>query len=104
MSTVLENPPTATGKAGKPAGGTEAAPHAQTDGFHLVLDALKLNGIETIYGLPGMGQLMINAVRDGDPAVVQGVVLTIAVGFMVVNLVVDILYLLVNPRLRSASR
>ncbi|WP_043618181.1 ABC transporter permease [Nonomuraea candida] len=59
--------------------------------------------IETIYGLPGMGQLMINAVRDGDPAVVQGVVLTIAIGFMVVNLVVDILYLLVNPRLRSAT-
>ncbi|NUR85614.1 MAG: ABC transporter permease [Nonomuraea sp.] len=59
--------------------------------------------IETIYGLPGMGQLMINAVRDGDPAVVQGVVLTIAIGFMVVNLVVDVLYLLVNPRLRSAS-
>ncbi|MET7333705.1 ABC transporter permease [Nonomuraea sp. NPDC005650] len=59
--------------------------------------------IETIYGLPGMGQLMISAVLNGDPAVVQGVVLTIAVGFMVVNLVVDILYLLVNPRLRSAS-
>lgn len=59
--------------------------------------------IEQIYGLPGMGQLMINAVRDGDPAVVQGVVLTIAVGFMVVNLLVDVLYLLVNPRLRSVS-
>jgi peptide/nickel transport system permease protein len=59
--------------------------------------------IETIYSLPGMGQLMINAVRDGDPAVVQGVVLTIAIGFVVVNLVVDILYLLVNPRLRSVA-
>ncbi|MEV4060821.1 ABC transporter permease [Nonomuraea dietziae] len=59
--------------------------------------------IEQIYGLPGMGQLMINAVRDGDPAVVQGVVLTIAIGFMVVNLAVDVLYLLVNPRLRSAG-
>jgi peptide/nickel transport system permease protein len=59
--------------------------------------------IETIYSLPGMGQLMINAVRDGDPAVVQGVVLTIATGFVLVNLVVDILYLLVNPRLRSAG-
>lgn len=59
--------------------------------------------IEQIYGLPGMGQLMINAVRDGDPAVVQGVVLTIAIGFMVVNLAVDVLYLLVNPRLRSAA-
>jgi len=60
--------------------------------------------IEQIYSLPGMGQLMINAVRDGDPAVVQGVVLTIAAGFVVVNLVIDILYLLVNPRLRSATR
>jgi peptide/nickel transport system permease protein len=59
--------------------------------------------IEQIYSLPGMGQLMINAVRDGDPAVVQGVVLTIAVGFVVVNLAVDVLYLLVNPRLRSAA-
>jgi peptide/nickel transport system permease protein len=59
--------------------------------------------IEQIYSLPGMGSLMINAVRDGDPAVVQGVVLTIAVGFVVVNLVVDVLYLLVNPRLRSAA-
>ncbi|MEV1008326.1 ABC transporter permease [Streptomyces sp. NPDC049881] len=59
--------------------------------------------IETIFALPGMGKLMIDAVRNGDPAVVQGVVLTTAVGFVVVNLVIDILYLLVNPRLRSAA-
>ncbi|ARQ69083.1 ABC transporter permease [Streptomyces marincola] len=59
--------------------------------------------IETIFGLPGMGKLMIDAVRNGDPAVVQGVVLTTAAGFVVVNLVIDILYLLVNPRLRSAA-
>ena len=59
--------------------------------------------IETIFALPGMGQLMINGVRNGDPAVVQGTVLTIATGFVVVNLVIDILYMLVNPRLRSAG-
>jgi len=59
--------------------------------------------IEQIFGLPGMGQLMINGVTNGDPAVVQGTVLTIAVGFVVVNLIVDLLYLLVNPRLRSAA-
>jgi peptide/nickel transport system permease protein len=59
--------------------------------------------IETIFSLPGMGKLMIDAVKNGDPAVVQGVVLTTAVGFVVVNLVIDILYLLVNPRLRDAS-
>jgi peptide/nickel transport system permease protein len=59
--------------------------------------------IETIFSLPGMGKLMIDAVQNGDPAVVQGVVLTTATGFVVVNLVIDILYLLVNPRLRDAS-
>jgi peptide/nickel transport system permease protein len=60
--------------------------------------------IETIFSLPGMGKLMIDAVRNGDPAVVQGVVLTTATGFVVVNLVIDLLHLLVNPRLRGAGR
>jgi len=46
---------------------------------------------------------MIDAVQNGDPAVVQGVVLTTATGFVVVNLVIDVLYLLLNPRLREAS-
>ncbi|MFE6359682.1 ABC transporter permease [Streptomyces sp. NPDC057806] len=59
--------------------------------------------IETIFSLPGMGKLMIDAVKNGDPAVVQGVVLTTAFGFVIVNLVIDVLYLLVNPRLRDAS-
>ncbi|MFJ9115759.1 ABC transporter permease [Streptomyces sp. NPDC102394] len=59
--------------------------------------------IETIFSLPGMGKLMIDAVKNGDPAVVQGVVLTTAAGFVVVNLAIDVLYLLVNPRLREAT-
>ncbi|MFJ4719329.1 ABC transporter permease [Streptomyces luteogriseus] len=59
--------------------------------------------IETIFSLPGMGKLMIDAVKNGDPAVVQAVVLTTAAGFVVVNLVIDVLYLLVNPRLRDAT-
>jgi peptide/nickel transport system permease protein len=58
---------------------------------------------ETIFELPGMGKLMIDAVKNGDPAVVQGVVLTTAVGFVIVNLLIDLLHLLVNPRLRSAA-
>ncbi|MER7834616.1 ABC transporter permease [Streptomyces sp. NPDC096040] len=59
--------------------------------------------IETVFALPGMGKLMIDAVQNGDPAVVQGVVITTATGFVVVNLVIDVLYLLVNPRLREAA-
>jgi peptide/nickel transport system permease protein len=59
--------------------------------------------IETMFALPGMGQNMIQAVLDGDSAKVQGFVITIAIGFVLVNLVVDILYLIANPRLRSHS-
>ncbi len=57
--------------------------------------------IETMFALPGMGQNMIQAVKDGDTAKVQGFVITIAVGFVLVNLIVDVLYLIANPRLRS---
>lgn len=59
--------------------------------------------IEQMFNLPGMGRLMIEGVKNSEPAVVQGAVLTIALGFVVVNLVVDILSLLSNPRLRSAG-
>lgn len=59
--------------------------------------------IETMFALPGMGQNMIQAVGDGDISKVQGFVITIALGFLLVNLVVDILYLVANPRLRSVS-
>ena len=59
--------------------------------------------IETMFALPGMGQNMIQAVLDGDTAKVQGFVITIAIGFVLVNLVVDVLYLIANPRLRSHS-
>lgn len=58
--------------------------------------------IEQMFNLPGMGQLMIEGVKNNEPAVVQGVVLTIALGFVVVNLLVDILSLLANPRLRTS--
>jgi peptide/nickel transport system permease protein len=59
--------------------------------------------IETMFALPGMGQNMIQAVQDGDTAKVQGFVITIALGFVLVNLIVDVLYLIANPRLRSHS-
>lgn len=57
--------------------------------------------IETMFALPGLGQNMIQAVSDGDTSKVQGFVITIAIGFVLVNLIVDILYVIANPRLRS---
>ncbi|WP_026404907.1 ABC transporter permease [Actinomadura rifamycini] len=60
--------------------------------------------IEAIFGLPGLGTLIMQAVTAGDLALVQGVVLCVAVSFLLVNLLVDVLYLFANPRLKGATR
>lgn len=57
--------------------------------------------IEMIFSLPGMGQLILNGITNNDINVVQGVTLTISLTFVLVNIVVDLLYLLINPRLRT---
>jgi peptide/nickel transport system permease protein len=55
---------------------------------------------ETIFSWPGLGRLLYNAVLARDYPVVQGGTLLIAATFSVINLVMDILYLLANPKIR----
>lgn len=55
---------------------------------------------EQVFTIPGFGKLIVDAVFTRDYAVVQGVVLCTAVGFIFMNLVADVLYILINPRLR----
>ncbi|MGK4187963.1 ABC transporter permease [Rothia koreensis] len=57
--------------------------------------------IEMIFSMPGVGQLILNGITNQDINLVQGVVVTIAVTFVAVNIVVDLLYLLINPRIRT---
>ncbi|WP_430511933.1 ABC transporter permease [Pannonibacter phragmitetus] len=57
---------------------------------------------EQIFTIPGFGKLIVDAVFNRDYAVVQGVVMCTAVGFILMNLVADILYVLLNPRLRAS--
>lgn len=53
---------------------------------------------ETIFSWPGMGTLIVNAVNSRDYALIQGVVLFSAVAFVFINLAVDIVYMIINPR------
>jgi peptide/nickel transport system permease protein len=55
---------------------------------------------ETIFSWPGLGRLLYNAVLARDYPVVQGGTLLIATTFSVINLVVDILYAVANPKIR----
>jgi peptide/nickel transport system permease protein len=57
--------------------------------------------VETIFALPGMGRLLIDAIYGRDPLIVQGCVLVITAGYVTINAVVDILYAVLDPRIRA---
>lgn len=59
--------------------------------------------VETIFSWPGMGQLIYQSIAARDLRVIQAAVLVLAVTFVVVNLIVDILQTTVNPRLRKGT-
>ncbi|WP_299860408.1 ABC transporter permease [uncultured Roseobacter sp.] len=56
---------------------------------------------EQIFTIPGFGKLVVDAVFNRDYAVVQGIVLVTAVGFIFMNLFADVMYFILNPRLRE---
>jgi peptide/nickel transport system permease protein len=59
---------------------------------------------ETIFGIAGFGRLTVDAVNQRDYALLQGVVLVAAAGYIIVNLAVDLTYSLLNPRIRVSGK
>ncbi len=57
---------------------------------------------EQVFSVPGFGKLIVDAVFNRDYPVVQGVVLVTATAYVMLNLLADMLYVLINPRLRNA--
>ena len=57
--------------------------------------------IESIFTIKGMGQLILDGITRNEVSIVQGVSITVALAFIVINIIVDMLYVLVNPRIRS---
>ncbi|HVN89390.1 MAG TPA: ABC transporter permease [Candidatus Binataceae bacterium] len=60
--------------------------------------------VETIFSWPGLGRLMITAINNRDYPLVEGCVLTFALSYVVVNLITDLAYGTVDPRVRLTSR
>src|SRR3954465_1906479 len=56
--------------------------------------------VETIFALPGLGRLLVGALYSRDLIILQGVVLFVAAGFVVMNFIVDLLYAVLDPRIR----
>lgn len=59
---------------------------------------------ETVFGLNGLGRLTEQAVNNQDAAVLQAILVISALGFVLVNLAVDLVYPLIDPRLKSSMR
>ena len=55
---------------------------------------------EQVFTIPGFGKMIVDAVFTRDYAVVQGVVLCVACAFVALNLLADVLYVMINPRMR----
>ncbi|RIK42428.1 MAG: peptide ABC transporter permease, partial [Chloroflexi bacterium] len=55
---------------------------------------------ETVFAWPGIGRLLVDAISYRDYPVIQGAVLVITVGFVLVNIIVDMLYAYLDPRIR----
>lgn len=56
--------------------------------------------IEEVFALPGIGRLLLNGISQRDYAVVQGTIVFIAFNFVLINLIADLAYAFVNPRIR----
>src|SRR5262249_540309 len=56
--------------------------------------------VETVYAYPGIGRLLVDSLLAKDYFMVQGVVIVLALGFCLVNLFVDLLYSVLDPRIR----
>lgn len=59
--------------------------------------------VETLFGLPGVGRLIVESIFARDYLVVQGGVVLISVGYVVINFAVDLLYAVIDPRIRRAA-
>ena len=65
--------------------------------------ALLIGGVvitETVFNIPGVGRLVVDAIQKRDYPVIQGITLIFSVVYVLINLLVDLSYALIDPRIR----
>jgi peptide/nickel transport system permease protein len=65
--------------------------------------ALLISGVvvtETVFAIPGLGRLTVDAILRRDYPIIQGIILIFSAAYVVVNLLVDLSYTLLDPRIR----
>ncbi|MDC3835372.1 ABC transporter permease subunit, partial [Pseudomonas aeruginosa] len=60
--------------------------------------------VETVFSIPGMGRLLVDSIAFRDYTVIQALLLLFAAEFILINLIVDLLYGVLNPKIRYASK
>ena len=58
---------------------------------------------ETVFNIPGIGKLIVTSVLRRDYAVIQGAILMTATSYVLINLVIDLMYALIDPRVRLSK-
>jgi peptide/nickel transport system permease protein len=65
--------------------------------------ALLIGGVvvtESVYNIPGLGRLVVDAILKRDYPIIQGLIMMFSMVYILVNLVIDILYTMLDPRIR----
>lgn len=113
MMDVLSTNYVTTARAKGVAGGVVLYKHAFRNAINPILTVIGqsfgvlITGavvIETVFNIPGIGQLVVLAIQRRDLDLIQGVVLVATLLYLLINLIVDILYGVFDPRIRLAGR
>lgn len=113
MIDVLSQDYIKTAKAKGLSGKTVLFKHAFRNAFNTILTVLGQSVgylvagaavIETLFNIPGMGQLVVNAVLKRDYPLIQGLVLMISLIYIVINFIIDLLYGVIDPRIRVGGK
>ena len=71
------------------------------NGAEMVVEALQDQGVDTVFGYPGIGQALVSAVTQRDTPVVQSIALILAAFYIGTNIIADLIVVLLVPKLRT---